>query len=360
MLPALLAAALAVSACAGREADRDRLAPGVVPYFAGRTAVFPDSTERTLAATPRTRLRGADGPAAVGTPDGIVYETFAEKVRVDPQRTAAEQGVRDGTVLGRLSVRVFDEARDHVLVDGAFAPAVSADGRVAVGLLDDPDQRFGHRYDAAIAVLAPGSAKPARWTESDRLRTPVAWVGDTLLYAVPVEIGPPELWLTTGPGTSRRLADAGTFVAASPDRERVLIGVRDRDRIALETRSIRDGRVLSRTATELRWVGHGSWTAAGILAVGAPETGALTALDLGADLQPRGKVDIPVPAELAAPPNEVSVAGDHRSFGVATFVAEAPELSWVMLSCSLADRACRRTDLRQGTEYAGFVSNPSA
>jgi hypothetical protein len=171
--------------------------------------------------------------------------------------------------------------------------------------------------------------------------------------------------MATGPGTGRQLVPSGSFVAASPDRERVLVAVPDPERLTFEVRSTRDGRLLSRLPTRLWWVGLGSWTAQGILAVGAPEPGVLTALDLDDDLDGglglRKKVDIGVPAELAAPPNEVSVTPDHRSFGVATFVAgtEASNPPWVLLSCSLADRACQRSDLRQGTEYAGFVSNPS-
>jgi hypothetical protein len=355
LLPVLVVAALAIPACAARE-DLPR---ATVPYFAGHTATFPDGVARTLAQVPLPRLRGADGPAAVNLADGrIVYETFDEKVAVDPQRTAEEQGIRDDTVLGRQSVRSFGKGGDRLLVDGAFAPAVSATGRVAVGLLDDPDQRFGDHYDAAIAVLEPGATKPVRWTASGRLRTPVAWLGDTLLYAVPAEVGLPSLWLATGPGAGRQLVAAGAFVAAAAGR--VLIAVPDRDgRRALEVRSTADGRLIARQETELRWVGFGSWTAQGIVAVGAPEPGVMTALDLGEDLQLRKKVDIRVPAELAAPPNEVAVARDHKSFGVATFVAETPELSWVLLDCSLAGRECRRADLSQGTEYAGFVSNPS-
>lgn len=355
LLPVVLAAALAVPACAGRAADPP--IPSTVPYFAGRTATFPGGTARELARTPLPRLRGADGPAAVPSRGSVVYETFDEKVEVDPERTAQEQGIKDGTVLGRLSVRTAGKT-DRLLVDGAFAPAVSVTGRVAVGLLDDPDQRFGDHYDAAIAVLEPGSTTPVRWTDADRLRTPVAWVGDALLYAVPVEVGPPELWLATGPGAGRKLVSAGSFVAAAPDR--VLVAVPDKDgRRALEIRSTQDGRLLARHETELHWVGLGSWTAQGIAVVGAPEPGVLTALDLTEDLQPRDEVDLRVPAELAAPPNEVAVARDHKSFGVATFVAGAPELSWVLLSCSLADRACRRANLSEGTEYAGFVNNPS-
>jgi hypothetical protein len=355
LVPVVLAAALAACACAGRGADPPL--SSAVPYFAGRTATFPGGAARELARPPWSRLRGADGPAAVARRETVVYETFVEKVRFDPQRTAREQGIRDGTVLGRLSVRAADQRGDRLLVDGAFAPAVSAAGRVAVGLLDDPDQRFGAHYDAAIAVLEPGSTRPVRWTDADRLRTPVAWVGDALLYAVPVEVGPPELWVTTGPGAGQRVVPAGSFVAAAPGR--VLVAVPDGDKRALEIRSIPDGRLLARQETELHWVGLGSWTTQGIAVVGAPEPGVLTALDLGPDLRPRGKVDLRVPAELAAPPNEVAVAGDHKSFGVATFVAGAPELSWVLLSCTLATGTCQRHDLDPGTEHAGFVNNPS-
>jgi hypothetical protein len=359
MIPVILAAALAIPACAGREADHE---PGVVPYFAGHTAMFPDGAAYPLGQVPRPRLRGADGPVAVRAGDGIVYSTFDEKVRLDPQKTAAEQGVRDGTVLGRSSVRVAGSSGDRVLADGAFAPVVSATGRVAVGLLDEPDQRFGDRYDAAIAVLDKGT--PTRWTESAGLRTPVAWVGDALLYAVPVEVGLPQLWVASGPGVSRQLVPAGTFVAASPDRQRVLVAVpapERKGRLTFVVLSILDGRELARFPTELWWAGLGSWTARGITAVGAPEPGTLTALELTPELQPRRAVDFAVPAELAAPPNEVSVSRDQKSFGVATFVAgtAAPNLSWVLLDCTLAERECERTDLGQKAEYAGFVSDPA-
>jgi hypothetical protein len=365
ILPVLLAAALAVPACAGRAADgddRDVTVSSVVPYFAGRTAVFSGGTARTLDQVPRPRLRGISGPVAVGTAGGIVYSTFHEKIRLDPLRTAEEQGVRAGTVLGHPSVRVSGESGDRVLADGAFAPAVSATGRVAVGLLDDPVQRFGREYDAAVAVLDNGA--PTRWTDSGGLRTPVAWVGDALLYAVPTQARLPELWTATGPGDSRQLVPAGSFVAASPDRQRVLVAVPEPERdgrLTFTVLSLADGRVLARFATELWWVGLGSWTARQIVAVGAPEPGTLTALALDGDLRLHREVDFDVPAELAAPPNEVSVAPEQKSFGVATFVAgtTTPNPSWVLLSCSLADEACRRADLRQGTEYAGFVSNPS-
>lgn len=366
LLPVLLAAALAVPACAGRAVDRDDrdvTVSSVVPYFAGRTAVLSGGTARTLDHVPRPRLRGTSGPVAVGTAGGgVVYSTFHEKVRLDPLRTAGEQGVRAGDVLGHPSVRAFGSSGDRVLADGAFAPAVSATGRVAVGLLDDPVQRFGREYDAAVAVLEHGV--PTRWTGSGGLRTPVAWVGDALLYAVPTQARLPELWVATGPGEGRRLVPAGSFVAAAPDRQRVLVAVPEPERggrLTFAVLSLADGRVLARFATELWWVGLGSWTARRIVAVGAPEPGTLTALALDGDLRLHHEVDFAVPAELAAPPNEVSVATEQNSFGVATFVAgtTTPTPSWVLLSCSLADAACRRADLRQGTEYAGFVSNPS-
>lgn len=361
----LLAAAFAVPACAGREPDRDTTVHSVVPYFAGRTAMFPDGAAHTLGQVPKPRLRGTEGPVAVGSADGpIVYSSFDEKRRLDPLRTAEEQGVRDGTVLGRLSVREFGKSGDRVLVDGAFAPAVSPTGRVAVGLLDDPHHRFGRPGDAAIAVLAPGSRTATRWTDSGGLRTPLAWIGDALVYAVPVQARWPELWVTTGPGASRRLTPAGIFVAASPTRDRVLVATPDPERdgrFTLTVLSTKEEGVLARGATELLWVGAGSWTAQGIVAVGAPEPGALTALELTGELQLRRRVDFDVPDELASPPNEILVAPHQRSFGVATFVAEteAPNLVWVLLSCSLVNQVCRRADLRTGTEYAGFVSDPS-
>lgn len=364
MFPVLLAAALAVCACADRAADRadEATAPGVVPYFADRAATFPDGATHVLDRVPRPRLRGAAGPLAVSAGEEIVYSTFDEKVRLDPRRSAEEQGVRDGAVLGHPSVRAAGGSGDRVLAKGAYAPAVSATGRVAVGLLDDPVQRFGRRYDAAIAVLENGS--PVRWTESDGLRTPLAWVGDALLYAVPVEVGPPQLWVATGPGAGRRLLSAGYFVAAAPDRERVLVAVaeeRRHDLLTLLVMSTRDGQVLARLETRLWWAGLGSWTPDRIVVVGAPEPGVLTALELDDDLRPRDTTDFAVPAELAAPPNEIAVAPDQRSFGVATFVAgtAAPDQSWALLGCTLADAACERTDLRRGTEYAGLVSNPS-
>jgi hypothetical protein len=361
----LLAAAFMLPGCASDRPAGDLTAQSVVPYFADRSARLPGGTERTLGRIPLPHVRGTDGPTAIGTADGrVVYPTFDEKVRLDPLRTARSQGITERTVLGRGSVRISGPDGDRPLADGAFAPAVSLTGRVAVGLLDDPDERYGQRYNAAIAVLEPHSTSPTRWTPSGGVRTPVAWLGDSLLYALPGEVGLPELRITTGPGTDRRLAERGALVAAAPDGRRVLVAVEEPgggERLTLEVLSIADGQPLARSVPGLRWTGLGSWSAGGIVVVGAPRPGTLTALELDTDLRERRRTDFAVPSQLASPPAEVAVAPDHRAFGVVTFVAgtREPDVSWVMLGCSLDTGLCHRDDLRPGLRNLGFVSNPS-
>lgn len=333
---------------------------GVAPYFVDRSTSL-----HALERVPLPRLSGTDGPAAIKAPDGrIVYVTYDEKTELDPLRSDASQGVVDGTVLGRSSVRVAGPAGDELLVDGAFAPAVSAGGRIAVGLLDDPDHRHLRPHLASIAVVEPGSSTPIRWTPSGELFTPVAWVGESLIYAVPAGLGMPHLRIMTGPGRDRLLAERAALVAVSPDRERVLLSVATGggDQRTFEVHSTATGQRLAQFTSGLRWAGLGSWSADGIVVVGAPQPGHLAALELDEQLRLRRTVAFPIAAELASPPSEVAVLPGLREFSVSTFVvgSRAPEVTWVILTCSLDSGHCSRQDLHHGVQNVGFIADLSA
>jgi len=354
---------LGAVACSSNVSTMDATAPvdGSLTYFTDRTVHGPGARE--LAQVPLPGLRGADGPAAAGTADGrVIYATYTERVEVDPMRTEAEQGIEPGTVLGRMSVRLAGPAGDHELVAGGFAPAVAQDGRIAVGLLDDPDDRFGADRSAAIAVLAPGSTEPRRWTASDGLLTPVAWAGTALLYAVPSGSGQlAAVRVTTGPGSDRPFADSGVVVTVSPTGDRVLLAVPvpgGGERLSLQLRDL-SGATLSTLDSGLRWVGAGRWTPAGITVVGAPAPGKLAALELDPldGLRQRARHDLDYPADLATPPSEIAITTDGTSFGAATFVAgtRAPNTAWVVLGCSLTAHRCTRGDLPAGVHNTGFV-----
>ena len=337
-----------------------------VPYFVDDVAWRSREAPTALAEAPMAWLRGVDGPVALGLPDGrVVYSAYAEEVAVDPMRTEREQGIGEGTVLGRPSVRVSDADGDRLLVDGAIAPAVSPSGRVAVGVLDDPDYRHERPLDAAVAVVEPGAGTPVRWTGSGGLRSPLAWVGDALLYAVPQAPRLPELRAATGPGRDVRVAAAATFVAASPDGRLVLVAAETPgggERLTFEIRSVVDGSVAARVPSDLRWVGPGRWGTDGRITVaGAPSPGALVAVEFGEDLRTRRTVEFAVPDSLASPPMEVAFTADGREFAVSTFDTGTrfPNTRWTIMRCVIDTAACARNDLPAGVVTVGFLGNPS-
>jgi len=186
----------------------------------GDSLTTADGAVIRLAYQPHDGLGGSLVPWVV--PDErrsvIYYTTWLDREEGDWAELA------EGTIAGVPVIRVVDTStgNDEVFRTGAYAPAVSSDGRV--GYVRDQDGAY--RYSApnpTRVVVATGSGVDEVWSsDGDPHYVTAAWAGDVLLVYRDDEDGH-VLLAFDGPSSSRVLGINGDIGAISPDGSEILL-----------------------------------------------------------------------------------------------------------------------------------------
>jgi hypothetical protein len=217
-----------------------------VPDLGGGSFVSSDSfigptDEIPLVGSVQGGLLGFLSPRAVPSRQQpyVFYNAWSESRPENPNLSFSDQGIADGDVLGRPSIRRFGVAtsdtainptdpiagRDRLVVDGAFSIAERADGAIAFFRGIDPDYRANQPYLGHITVRPNPevAADEVQWTTDAGQYVVYGWAGDTLLAYRQDEGEIHDVVGLTGPGTETLFAAGADIIAINPTGEYVLL-----------------------------------------------------------------------------------------------------------------------------------------
>jgi hypothetical protein len=262
-----LLAVLAVAGCAHRDGDEARSddrparAPVVdgsvdAPYVAGDRLYGFSARPRQLGGAIATTLTANLAPAAVPDAAGrrIAYNSW--------------RGRRPVIRLHELGTR-----EDVVLAEGAYSPALRADGALAYFAALRPELprlQAIRRYVGHVVVRTSLHSEARRWTSAQGRYVVAAWAGRRLL-AYRITRRWPDLLVLDGPARVRVLAGGSALVAVSPDGRRAFVTTYGASPPVVRVLDVATGEELaSLVVRRLEWLTEsGSWEGDIVVATGS-------------------------------------------------------------------------------------------
>jgi hypothetical protein len=172
-------------------------------------------------------ITGSLTPVAVASQDGetTVYSSWEQLSHPSPG--ALGQGLKVGQAVGVPSVRIHKASGSDALVErGAYAPALSLDGRLAFVRGDTDTVRQNVDYTGKIVVGSADGSSFESWTDGSARYFPYAWAGSTLIaYKALPDSEAADVYAFSGHDSSRLLAPEAFVIAISPDGSRLLVTV---------------------------------------------------------------------------------------------------------------------------------------
>ncbi|HKN64466.1 MAG TPA: hypothetical protein VJV76_09080 [Gaiellaceae bacterium] len=316
-----------------------------------------------LAGTASLPLAGWMAPVAVPTTGGdqLVYSTWKELRREDPELSWSKQGIHPGDALGTptLWVHDFGSGRDEVVDTNSYSAAVRSDGAIAYVRGAAPYRAF-RNYTGDLVVRASLSAPPVVWSAAPAEYVAAAWAGDTLLAYRIGEGEQLDVLALDGPGEQRVLMADANLVAVSPDGTRAFLANEADVPGSVSVVDVADGTIgetldLGSLDQGLLWAAYGgSWS--GDL-VAAPTNAGIAVFDVGSGTISlrellKGSGDTSgedlVEPQFTGDTDHIVVRGDGGS-GKGT----------TALECELATATCLAQETEPGSAWLHPAYNPS-
>jgi hypothetical protein len=318
-------------------------------------------------------LTGSLVPVAVDSRGGeTVYSSWQQVSSPKPSdpKAGTGQGVKPGDVVGIPSLRVMSKSgADRLLERGAYAPAVSRDGRLAYAKGSGDEVRQDQDYLSSIMVRSPINGPAEAWTDADAVYFPFGWAGSTLLAYRQVEDSEAvDLYALSGPGKRRLLAPEAFVIAVSPNGSRVLatiarrtVAIIDVASGGIESSISLDGGASSAGPMPSALMYNGSWV--GNRAVANSDVG-LVVLDTGGTLRIESVLTTSsgVPSGLKEP----MLLDGGRVVGwidvgdpPAKEATDEPAYDNALVECDLTAASCVVGTPKPARTWTRWVSNPS-
>jgi hypothetical protein len=358
---------VATRALNARSAPRSSIVGAdLVPGKGGGAKVRLGGGEEVIAA-----LTGSLVPVAVAADDEsvVAYSSWHQLAQLAVDTPG--QGLKDGDPVGRPSIRVYDASsdKDKLVANGAYAPALSVDGRLAFVKGDDAIVRQNREYTGKVMVGSARGGTFSSWTRDSARYFPYAWAGDSLLvYRARPQSEGTDLYVFTGPDESRLLAPNAFAIALSPDGARVLVTV---DRQVVEVVRIADGAIESSftldgpgvagydsASTPHALMYAGSWSGDRIVANSDVGLVVLNAKD---GLRIESVFKTPFAHGVTEPTfvDDSTVVGWANLEPVAVSKTDEPAYTHALVSCDLATASCAQSASQPARSWTRWVTNPS-
>jgi hypothetical protein len=333
--------------------------------FVRGDGLYDGGGRHSLAAAVSGALMGPLSPVAVSSPAGsaLLYSSWQKLRPVDPRLSFSKQGIGDGDELAVPWLRARDaDGHDTPIERGAYSAAWRADGAIAYVKGVDAAFQANRPYIGDVYVRDGIHGRSVRWTTGPARYVVYAWAGKRLLFYRIGEGESLQLFVASGPGQVRPLAD-GSAIAVSPDGSRVLVLSPDSTNVRiLDVATGREQGWLDVTtaSTALRWVGYsGSWVGDRVV---APASSGLAVFHVSGDsitLEQALSFD---QAQFPAGVQEPRFADDAGNEIVAT--ADVPlkngaDGASFFLDCDRVSRTCERGDAAPASDWPRLVANPS-
>jgi hypothetical protein len=344
----------------------DYLVSGELAQDHGRKRVRLGGDDEVIAA-----LTGSLVPVAVESDDRalVAYSAWHQIARIKPDEPA--QGLRVGDPVGVPSIRLYDATtgRDMLVATGAYAPALSQDGKLAFVKSEDKVVRENRPYVGQVVVGAARNGSFAQWTPDAARYSTYGWAGDFLLvYRQLPDSEARDLYAFAGPHDSHLVAPDASVVAVAPDGTRVLVTV---GRRMVEIVRVADGAVEASLALDGPGVAEagsqstphalmysGSWL--GDRVVANSDSG-LVMLNVSDGLRIASVFETPFPHGIIEPTliDETHIVGWADLTQVPVAKHAEPAYDHALVTCDLAASSCIAGPAQPARAWTRWIGNPS-